>query len=365
MTEDPLYGPASRVLSPQLYSQLVKNFPGGVLIANEGEPFQAVTRRRADGSTYVDVQYGGEYYRVNCPFCRDTRHRLWVNHRYGTVGEHGQKMLFLATCYNEGCLAESDNWRRFNDALFGFRNANVRDIPAFVTDYSHVGFSDTAAETRAVLPGEVIPMTQLLQISPRHPAVLYMCGQRRYTRTKLDRYEVGFCTQAAAEYRPAQGRIIFPLRMDGELVGWQARIVGDDVPCGVPKYYGMPRMKKRRILANYDYAKREPFPVIVEGVTDQHVVGAAGVAILGKTLSSFQRDLLASTWPQGSVVILLDGEAVRERQVMAEQLQAVGLTPVVVALPEGYDCGDYETTTLWNLIEQGRTLQGLSGRENL
>ena len=43
---------------------------------------------RGRGKPEFQASNPGEYYRIACPFCLDTRHRLWINHRWG-VGPDG------------------------------------------------------------------------------------------------------------------------------------------------------------------------------------------------------------------------------------------------------------------------------------
>ncbi len=72
-------------LNPDLFEALAASF-GTVLIANEGERAR-VDYRPSWGSPKGQVRLkavrtvSGEYYRVDCPFCTDTRKRLWINHQ--------------------------------------------------------------------------------------------------------------------------------------------------------------------------------------------------------------------------------------------------------------------------------------------
>src|SRR5205085_9645610 len=60
------------------------------------------------GRYRLQVDWPGEYYAVSCPYCSDTRQRLWINHRWGKyVPELKLDNLFLAICFNEDCLKRS------------------------------------------------------------------------------------------------------------------------------------------------------------------------------------------------------------------------------------------------------------------
>lgn len=345
---DPLYtlDESRVVICPELYGLLRQTFPGGVIVANQGEGFQSSTSRGIDGRLKTSVLHSGEYYRVNCFACRDTRHRLWINHMYGQTDASGKAMRFLACCYNDDCLSHPANWKRLSDIILGFRNANQRRTPFAL---AQPDWSDSTSLRTAEPPGMVIPLSQLARSMPDHPAVQYMYQERRYTTATLDRYEVGYCT-SAPKYPEAQGRIIFPIRMHGQLVGWQGRYVGRADWRVVAKYYGMPGMKKRLLVYNFDRARGKPFVVVVEGVTDCHPIGDHSVALLGKSLSAYQKEIILSEWANKPIVLLLDPDAREEMRGAVADLRASNAVVAEVMLPDGYDPGDYDAGTIWNTI---------------
>ena len=89
-------------LQPELYRRLESRL-GPVIIANEGEELVGwAATDPCTGRPRLEVIMPGEYYRVSCPFCTDTRHRLYVNHRWGLwVPELRTDNLWLAHCFNE------------------------------------------------------------------------------------------------------------------------------------------------------------------------------------------------------------------------------------------------------------------------
>ncbi len=346
---DPLYqfDESRLALCPELYSRLHNTFPGGVIIANQGENFHCGSGLSFGGQRFTSVYHSGEYYRVNCPFCQDTRHRLWINHMYGQPDVNRRPMRFLAICYNEGCMQDPEKWRRLNDAIFGFRNASERRQQQFAVRPPEW---DTGALQLAEPPGRVIPMSHLARSMPNHLAVQYMCGERHYTTHMFDHYSIGFCEHANPKFPAAQNRIVFPIYMDGQMVGWQARYIGTTDWRTTPKYYGLPGMKKRRMLYNFDYAKDKPFVVIVEGPTDSNVVGDCSVALMGKSMSMYQYQLILNQWAGKPVILILDPDAREEMRGILTDMRHNDVVVVEVLLPEGYDCGDYDRTSLWNII---------------
>ena len=119
-------------LNPELYRRLQKNF-GNVLIANPGEGFVATVRRGLDGRPKQQIAHSGEYYRVCCPYCKDMRSRLWVNHKFGVFDENTRsKNTHLAICYNENCLTHPAQRQRFEKinlpTLFSILNFAIMPV---------------------------------------------------------------------------------------------------------------------------------------------------------------------------------------------------------------------------------------------
>lgn len=353
---DQLYHESARVLCPQLYQRL-KTLSGEVVVANAGESLLHSTSFNPQTGRYdTNILRSGEYYRINCPFCQDTRHRLWVNHMYGQPDVHGKPMRFLANCWNENCLSDTSKWQHFNDSIFGFRNVNQRQSAAFQV---LPGLVEDATPTLAKPPGEVIPISQLPQ---EHKAWRYMVDERRYSLATLDRYHISYCVRADPAHRewwPATDRIVFPVYMHRQLVGWQCRYIGKP-PSEASKYFGMPGMKKRAMLYNYDYAVRCPFVVVVEGPTSANAVGDAAVALMGKYMSYTQLQLLTMGWERKPIVIMLDPDAKEQSRSVLNDLINLGTNPVVeIELTGSHDPSDYGYQAVWNIIRSQAAAKGV------
>lgn len=338
-------GDSLRPLCPELYVLLRRAF-GDVAISNPGD--EMIAKRGLDPLTRrpcVNVSWWGETYRVNCPFCDDNRQRLWINHTYGQLdaSDHAKRQTFFGVCYNEDCLKKSGNRERLADLIFGFKNKHNRVPPQILPGRREVPVLGPKPP-----PGEVISICDL---PPHHKALQYMVGERRYSLQTLYHYGVGYCINASSDYRLAYDRVIIPIWFRGQYVGWQARYIGEPPHKAVPKYYTCPGMAKRLLFYNFDNAKDRPFVVIVEGVTDVWAVGDNAVAVLGKTLTLEQRALLQTYWEGKPVVLLLDPDAQVQMDGIVDLLLATGRSPVIrVNLPMGYDAGNYDQTTLNNVI---------------
>jgi hypothetical protein len=342
-------------LRPDLYCRLHARF-GTVRIAHEGEEMlERIDEEwvipdqggRAEVRRRLTVLLPGEYYRISCPFCTDTRHRLWINHRWGLWDPRVRsRNLFLAISFNEECLSAPGRalqlWRAVDDFSLGRGGDRL-----------------LRGERPAVFPREVKPAGNVdpLRILPNdHPAKVYL-RSRGYDPDWLSReFHVGYCS-SSYEFPVAEKRIIVPVLRGGRLMGWQARYVGDP-PDDVPKYYTMPGMRKKEFLYNHDSAARFPFVVVTEGVTDVWSFGPEAVALLGKKISGEQTRLIASTWD--TVVVMLDGDAPDEAREVYDALGGRVRQRATVTLRPHTDPGDYERGPLRRFVYETALEQGVS-----
>jgi hypothetical protein len=350
-------------LNLSLYNKLEQLF-GTVRMANEGIEGLARNSRRPGGGQYLNIVDFGESYRVNCPFCNDTRQRLWINWRYGQPdpASNGQfRNSHACKCFNEDCISGSfEKRRKLADMILSFQNVNQRH-QQWVTRRGEVR---SMGLSQAPPPGRMWRMTQM---NPNDPVYRYMTETRRYTHEMLDHYNVSYCEQADPRFSAAQGRVIFPIIYDGVTVGWQGRWPADGLNWGelnIPKYYTMPGMRKGQILYNYDNAKDKPFVIVCEGVTDVHAVGDHAVAVLGKAISSTQRQRLLTTWRGKPILLLLDPDARREMEGMLAEMMHIqvsgGGAMFPVVLPDGRDPADYDRVTIQAIIQARAREVGVS-----
>ena len=343
-----------RVLNPVLYAALETMFGAGkVEVANAGNgaklyPQQKLTRRGLQMVTRISK--GAEHYCVKCKFCGDRKPRLWVNYRYGTPDLiTGNAMQYMASCYNEDCLSDADNMRQFRDqledAMFG-RIPVLR--PPVVEDADRV--------TTQVLPG----VTKLLSELPlSHPAVTYLRGRGYNTDDLAKFYGILAITEPPAGKPFLMDHIVIPIRMQRDLVGWQARYPADLdwKATGQRKYYNLPGMPKRLFLYNYDTARLYSVVVVVEGVTSVWRMGGPVVAIFGKSLSEQQRRMLLE-WDL--VVFMLDNDDESAQHKMIEMHADVSRhkPACMVILPDGTDPAQFNRRILWDLVKESAQAAG-------
>lgn len=175
------------------------------------------------------------------------------------------------------------------------------------------------------LPGhEFIPVNKL---PDSHPAIKFLHKDQLFD---LDYYTYvhGICycpvehgmVLNSFPYVTSAERLIFPVKYNGQLVGWQARSLpgtfyGDRADC--IKYYHV--FNKGRYLFNYDEAHKNEGVVVVEGVKKALKFRELGVATFGTGISDVQKQLICQ-WKQ--IVVMLDAEEHNNTQKVAREMVA-------------------------------------------
>lgn len=338
-------------LNPLLYSLLQNKF-GEIKIANEGvsAAYEVMPDPYRPGRTVLQGHNWGEYYCVNCPFCKDTRHRLWINHLYGSDYDHGRRLFtHLAHCYNENCTRQPGRGEQLEDLVFGYGKPIIKRAP--------IKAVTTVFAPQAVdVPGEIVPVDEMPET---HPVFSYL-RTRKFDPEELARdFSIGVCVKVTNDrYRIANNRLYIPVRFNGALVGWQARAIGDD--SFGPKYFNAPGMSKSKLLYNYDRASTQPFVIVVEGVPSVWRLGAAAVALFGKTMSTWQRTTISTTWAGKPVYLMLDADARAEMEQAISLLSQSSAKVVPVYLPDKRDPADYSRDEVFSLISMTASAAGLS-----
>jgi hypothetical protein len=333
-----------KVLNVDLYEALVAVF-GEVRIANEGLPLRSkLARDPYDPSKWTEkIVEAGEEYRICCPFCPDTRFRLYINHRWNTRSDADNKdrhsWRSLVNCFNEKCDTSP---------LEGMLKGYVRNRP-FVRRTIAQAVSD-APLVRVTWPGVC---HRLPDLPHSHPAIQYLI-HRKFDPLEIDDlWNVRYCSEC--EYSPryasslVAGRLVIPIYWQGEMVGWQTRAI---VEGSIPKYYTMPGLRKQQILYNGDRAKTYQVGVLVEGVTDAWRVGPRACALLGKSISVYQQQYLCGWFAGGWLVNLLDPDAMDNMEAIHKHFDPKTFpgTYVVLRLPDGTDAGSTDRDELYALL---------------
>lgn len=345
----------STVLNGALYRRLSRRF-GHVKVSGAGEAMVARAVRNMADEPELYIEHAGEYYQVCCPYCNDTRYRLYVNHRFGQMDAHKRRLYFLAICYNEGCLSNRDNYVDFLDQLDAADLSEAKLLPGKVVP----------EEAREVLPpGPTIPINRL---RANHPGRVYMEGRGFDCDELADKFGVGWCT--SSRYTLARNRLIFPVVDHGKLKGWQARYPGEldwkgpkkkELP---PKYFSCPDSHFRsKCILNLDRMSRWHTGVLVEGPTDAVRFGAMSGCIFGNSVTQVQRKKFIAVFRKRAGVLLLDPEEYGSKStrmtVEAMNDEGMGGRFCAVKLPDGTDPGSLDRSFLKPYVKQEAAAKGV------
>lgn len=337
----------SDVLNPGLFRRLKRHF-GTVKVTNQGEAMVARPVYDHGGQPRLYFDQDGEYYCVCCPYCTDTRYRLYVNHMYGKRDGHGRRMKFLAICFNEGCLYEQKHEEDFREILEDTGNfleaAKIKDGVVL------------PEEARTVQPPG--PCITLDRLRKNHPARVYLESRDFDVDMLARRYGVSYCRKS--HYFLAKNRIIIPVLEKGRLKGWQARFIGDLDWKGPkrselqPKYFSCPDSQFRsRCLYNWDKAVEWETLIVVEGPSDVWRFGAMSACCFGNSLTQQQKKRVRTRFRSRTAVLLLDPEEFESKSTKRTIEEFDNVMPgrfCAIKLPEGTDPGGTDRTLLRDYI---------------
>jgi len=340
------------MLNEQLYQGLIQRF-GEVKVANEGEARETVKI----GDAY-ETRVSGEQYRVCCPFCRETRFRLYISYMWNTVDPDGVPNSHLAVCFNEHCDA---------GGLRDEMQAYLRDRPTISRDPLAPYRPPTPMFKEVPLPGQCVSLAQL---EPGHDAIKYLQGRGFDPAEITYYYNVHFCLEADADERGyipgtkwsavcCKNRLVIPIYRLGVMVGWQTRALNNS---SFPKYYTMPGLKKSHLIYNGDLCQHYDFGVIVEGVTDVWRVGPCWGAIFGHVISNAQLELMYSYWQiKGGMCLMLDPDVMENAREVEKWVEwksfLLGAFPLCLQGVE--DPGAMDRRELWDTISSFARNRGI------
>lgn len=278
----------------------------------------------------------------DCPLCGDTKERGFVNVEWYSAG-----------CFNSGCAAEPRlagllEWARIMEG----EASGAEVLAKLIQRFPSYGLPDRAPpllireyDDWVKLPGTLVnghPVTwdrKFINFAER---------QWGLSRAPLREAGVRFCMQGKH-----RNRIVFPIRMFGQDVGFQARAIYE---CA-NKYMTSRRGDREEeqaecgraaeaMLWGWDDIHRGRIAVMVEGIADaiqynwMHKAGNRGTAfaIMGVALTSEKLSLIAERQPQG-VVVALDNDAIGRALSYVEQLRSWGVNCKLGKWYGGKDAG--------------------------
>lgn len=359
------------MLNQDLYDKLVARFGADdVLIVNQGfkGEFQFGEREVIVGQQIrsyktlrkvYDGAFVGEEFRVCCPFCMDSRHRLYINHQWGVYYKKiNSRNLWLINCYNEGCMRDYQKRMQFYNSLVHDQEMHLDTRAAKQRPKNQV----------VSWPGEMLRLSHLAKVEPSNPVLHYLLS-RGLCPIKLENlYDVRFCKQAFWDGSDVTGRLVVPVYRGEKMVTWSARKIREDAPG--PKWRHA-KAPTAGVIYGLKQAVKHSVVVPVEGPGDRWSVGPCSFATLGKVIGQRAVRIAAAVNRHDvrAIPVLYDPEmsedAIRhgrkhhiERAV--DDLQPLVDCPVFgVYLPEGTDPGGLEGDYVWWHINQELRKRGL------
>lgn len=298
------------VLCPGLYFSLKRRFKV-VRVSNRGMPYIA-----------GPVRQGGEQYHVNCPYCGESRFRLYFGHNW-------LQNIRQATCFNEGCTEGEIGYQRMLKLSFeltagsGYADFSVRAASPSVIE--------SQVDMVEMRPPDFI--TNLKDLPDDHYAAEYITG-RGYDKNILGTtLGVGYIDGRAIPMH--RNRIYIPVSQGGKLMGYQLRIVSEDPLRRQQKYVNAMGMRKSRLLYNIDVASTQSAVVIVEGPADVWSIGPSGIAIFGSDCSDHQLTLIGERLSDKVIIVALDGDAKTKAIALTDKIRLAAPRASVLMLPLG------------------------------
>jgi len=338
-------------LNQYLYDKLATVY-GDVTVAAPGEAYMGHVIPTEDGPRQT-AENMGEYYRINCPFCNESRHRLWVNHLWGVGPKYNNEtndaFWWSAICYNDdwSCMTNPENIKTLRDRVYrDIGRDQRRKLPIARGEYIDMTL------VRAENPGTCIPV----HLYPSHlqqPQYLVSRGFTDLQRLGAH-FGVSVCTSVPPGKRidAAINRIVAPIFMNGAQVSWQARRTEhwDEDMYGKDKmkYFFLPGTNRKILLYNFDNAKAFKFVIVTEGVTDVWTIGDCAVATFGKAITAYQTKLIQRTWK--TVFLALDADALDQSRAYLRSLEAAGVRCIILDIPPGQDPASMGANNFWDMV---------------
>lgn len=286
--------------------------------------------------SHMKFSGNGQELHVNCPFCNDTRYRLYINLHTESVYCHncGFASGFIGLIQRLEGLSYSRATSVYKDYI------GTTYIPEKISsdELGSIFESDLRGdlEKRAIpLPEEYTRIPENYQFYPlMNSAVRYM-KSRRITRAQILGAKMGVCSEG--DYAR---RIIIPITEYGELRFWIARAMSAKAKLKEKSPSDQPyQISKSEVIFNIDKAAAKYHSaVICEGIFDAMSFGDIGISLLGKTLYQSQLNILLDYREllTDGVYIALDWDAQDKAYEIAKELSSY-LDVYVVNIPKYLD----------------------------
>lgn len=296
--------------NPTLYRAVINALTDGgrspVEIVNKGEKlngYYSYSAYNPEVESFT-VRDWGELYRVNCPFCNDTRGRCFISYMFGTYDLYTSKRhTNLWKCHNEECQKDYLNTMSMANILDSHgieRTPTLHTLPNIV--------DEPDLSTASYYPGTLYDIASLPEY---HSAVKYLRDDRGMDIDELSSIWGVKYGKSTEEYH--NHKIVAPVTYNGEYVGYQTRYIGNRPKVdGVRVLNYVTHYRKSRYLYGTDQARGYGKVVIVEGFMDVWRYGRGALGTLG-TISLKQIAVLVKEFPESDVVFVPDTDEIDKK----------------------------------------------------
>lgn len=294
----------------------------------------ALVRRAADAADAVDRVGPTGWGRAKCPLCIS---RVGTDdHRGGLGVDFSSGYFHCFRCKARGRLA-----------LAGTQDETAPPLPG-----DRLGRPDIVVEDPELgPPGDFEPLWKEPGRSALslEPARKYLRSRGVYSQT-IEEAQIGAClTDPPGAEMKLAGRVVVPLLdIAGTWLGWQARSWAAGYRIKYLSATGMDREANVYNPAALTVETEDPL-LVVEGIFDALPYWPDVVALLGKPSEGQINLLLSALRP---LVVVLDGDAWIEGEMLAARLAFDGARATWIKLPPTRDPGDLEPS--WVLEEARR-----------
>jgi hypothetical protein len=347
-------------LNKALYQAMAKKF-SAVEVVNRGDKgdYKRVVRQAANSQRqYVnyDVKPGGSFgerYRVDCPYCGDTRKRLYVTYLFGMEDEEtGLANTGNIHCFNEACHEDYTNRRELLEdlELHGLRDYFVVQQTQKIEEADEAS-GEFTFRGEVGRPGECVQLSEIVEGTPDYRIIEYLRDERGFDVGKLQQWYGVEYLRRAFSYSLLSGRVWTPFYRAGAMIAWTARAVPGLCDSDIRHFHSPGGLGG--LLYGLGSALDMPVLTLVEGPADRWAIGSSGVALLSKTLGG-QKAARLATGLSGSkvelVLVLLDPEQPENEKAKGKphqieetvaRVRKITTKPVLpVYLPSGLDPAD-------------------------
>jgi DNA primase len=317
----------------------------------------------------------GEH-RFNCPFCGESKHKLYVNDEKGLwtcfkCEERGNPVTFVMNYFNATFPEAVDILESYDHSVDKDntnRNWNPtqhltpeEELYLFIANR---GVSPKEGlTTKFTCPNPPTNCRSLIQnfSNPEAYPFFQYLSNRGVTVRQIEDHHMSYVThgtvqlESGKELTLVNHLVFYTFNEANKPIYWNTRSIE---PHAFIKSFNAPSREgeysKNNTVFNLNHVYKTDCVVICEGVFNALTVGTAGVATFGKKVTREQIQLILSQTHNVPIYLFLDTDAWREMIDSAKRIKSIDPSRQVYFVYSGTDedANDLGTEKCWELIRQ-------------